>query len=161
MAIATCSLALGAFQPANAGETADARVSAALDSAGLKYEVTSDNTYKVTITLQGGRTQVVLIDSETSKINGSDLEFREVYALGYKTNGALSGEIANKMMTQSHAKKIGSWEMIAENNTAKLLIFTAKVDAKLNGKNLAKIISSVGLVADQMEKDLTNGGDEY
>jgi hypothetical protein len=161
MAISTCVIVLSAIHPANAG-VADRRVKEALDSAGLQYEVTSDNTYKVTISIEGGRSQVVLIDSDTSKINGANLEFREVYSLGYKSKAPLSKEITNKLMAQSHDKKIGSWELIQEaGNVNKLVVFTAKIDAEMNGKNLDRIIKSVGLVADDMENELTNGKDEY
>jgi hypothetical protein len=159
IAIATCSIGFGTFHSANAAED-DGRVKQALDSAAVEYTVTQDKTYKVVIKIKGGRTQVVLIDSKTSKIKGTNMEFREVYALAYQFNAALSGEMANKMMAQSHDKKIGAWEIIEGSSGIKLAVFTAKVDAELNGVNLSKIINSVGLVADQMENDLS-GKDEY
>jgi opacity protein-like surface antigen len=157
--VAMTSLAMGVLQPANAAEQEDGRVRAALDKAGLKFEVTKDKTFKVIIKLNGGRTHVVLIDSDTSKINGTNMEFREVYALAYKVDGELSADLSNKMMKQSHDKKIGAWEIIQGNGTS-LAVFTAKVDAGLNDTNLAKIISSVGLVADTMEDEIS-GKDEF
>jgi hypothetical protein len=160
MAIVTCSIVIGTFRAANAVE-ADTRVGAALESAGVKYEITKDKTYKVIINLKDGRTQVILIDSDTSKIKGTNMEFREVYSLAYMVTGSLSQEIANKMMMQSHDKKIGAWEIIGqEGNSNKLVVFTAKIDAEMNGANLRKIINSIGLIADQMEGELT-GKDEY
>jgi hypothetical protein len=62
------------------------------------------------------------------------------------------------MMKEYHNKKIGVWELIQGNGTT-LAVFTAKVDAELNDTNLAKIINSVGLVADTMEAEIS-GKDE-
>jgi hypothetical protein len=161
MAIVTCSIVISTFRSADAIE-ADARVRKALESAGLKYEIASDNTYKITIGLDNGRTQVVLVDSDTNKLNGAKMEFRDVYSLGYKVNGALSQEIANKMMMQSHDKKIGAWEIFTQKDDSnRFAMFTAKIDAEMNGTNLKKIIESVGSIADDMEKELTNGKDDY
>jgi hypothetical protein len=162
VAIATASLVMGAFQPANAGaEQEDGRVRAALTKAGIEFQVTNDKTFKVTVTLKGGRTHVVLIDSNTSKIKGTNMEFREVYAMAHKVDGELPADLSNKMMKQSHDKQIGAWELIqGDNGGSGLAVFVAKVDAELNDVNLAKIINSVGLVADKMESEIT-GKDEY
>jgi hypothetical protein len=158
--VATLFVSIGSFYPiANAGET-DARVKAALEKAGIKYEITSDGDFKVLVTCPNDRTQVVLIDSNTNKMNGTTVELREVYALAYKSPGILSAELSDKMMRQSHEKKIGSWEIIRTNSNNNLAIFTAKVDAKLDENSLAKIINSIGLVADNMEKEISNK-DEY
>jgi opacity protein-like surface antigen len=159
VAIATASLALGALQPVNAAEQEDGRVRAALEKAGVEFTVTDDKTFKVIVKLKGGRTQVVLIDSNTSKIKGTNMEFREVYALAHKVEDNLPADLSNKMMKQSHDKKIGAWELIQGNGTS-LAIFTAKVDAGLNDTNIVKIINSVGLVADTMEEEIS-GKDEY
>ncbi|PSB55499.1 hypothetical protein C7B77_14855 [Chamaesiphon polymorphus CCALA 037] len=160
LVVATLSILLGSFYPsARAGET-DARVKAALEQAGMKYEVTSDGDFKVIVTCPNDRTQVVLINSNTNKINGTTVELREVYALAYKSPGLLSSEISDKMMRQSHDKKIGSWEIIRTSSNNNLAIFNAKIDAKLDDNSLVKIINSIGLVADNMEKELTNK-DEY
>jgi hypothetical protein len=160
VAIATASLVMGAFQPANAAaEEEDGRVRSALTKAGIEFQVTNDKTFKVIVKLKGGRTHVVLIDSNTSKINGTNMEFREVYAMAHKVEGELPGDLSNKMMKQSHDKKIGAWELIQGNGTS-LAVFTAKVDAELNDTNLAKIINSIGLVADTMESEIS-GKDDY
>jgi DNA integrity scanning protein DisA with diadenylate cyclase activity len=162
MAIATCSIVIDTFQVANAVEV-DARVGKALESAGVAYKIIpSDKTYKTSIKLKGGRSQVVLIDSDTSKVNGSNMEFREVYSLTYAIDGELSQEMANRVMMQSSSKKIGAWQIIKQQGSSnKLLVFTAKIDAEMSGANLKRIIDSVGLSADKMENELTNGKDDY
>jgi hypothetical protein len=159
IAIATVSIALGSLQHVNAAEQEDGRVRAALEKAGVEFQVTDDKTFKVIVKLKSGRTQVVLIDSNTSKIDGTNMEFREVYALAHKVKGNLPEELSNKMMKQSHDKKIGAWEII-QGSDNDLAVFTAKIDSNFNGKNLAKIINSVGLVADTMEQEISSK-DEY
>jgi hypothetical protein len=159
ISIATLALILGAIQPASTAEQEDGRVRAALVKAGVEFTVTNDKQFKVVIKLKNGRTHVVLIDSSTNKINGTNLEFREVYALAHKVDGILSETITNKMMKESHDKKIGAWELIANSSTS-LAVFTAKVDANLNDTSLARIINSVGLVADTMELEIS-GKDDY
>ncbi len=160
VAMATASLVMGTLHPANAAaEEEDGRVRAALTKAGVEFQVTNDKTFKVIIKLKGGRTQVVLIDSNTSTIKGTNMEFREVYALAHKVEGPLPGNLTNKMMKQSHDKKIGAWEII-EGNGSSLAVFTAKIDAGLNDTNLVKIINSIGLVADTMEEEISSQ-DEY
>ncbi len=160
IAIAMASVVMSASNPATAAaEQEDGRVRAALEKAGVEFKVTDDKTFKVIIKLKGGRTQVVLIDSNTSKIKGTDMEFREIYALAHKVQGDLPANLTNKMMKESHDKKIGAWEIIEGNGTS-LAVFTAKIDAGLNEINLSKIINSVGLVADTMESEIS-GKDEF
>jgi uncharacterized membrane protein YcgQ (UPF0703/DUF1980 family) len=159
ISMATLSLVLAAIQPASTAEQEDGRVRAALLKAGVEFTVTNDKNFKVIVNLRSGRTHVVLLDSSTSKINGTSMEFREIYAMGHKVEGGLSEVITNKMMKQSHDKKIGAWEIIAGSSTS-LAVFTAKVDANLNDTNLVKIINSVGLVADTMELEIS-GKDDY
>jgi hypothetical protein len=155
IALATSAILTTISSRATAGEV-DARIKSALEQAGIKYEITSDSDFKVLVPCKDNRTQVVLINSDTSKINDTNLEFREVYALAYKNNSSLPAEMSYKMMQESNRKKIGSWEIIkTSNGTTNLVVFNAKVPADTSSQNLVKIINSVGLVADEMEKSIT------
>ncbi|WP_310481019.1 hypothetical protein [Chamaesiphon sp. VAR_48_metabat_403] len=154
IALVTSTILATLGSGASAGEV-DARIRSALEQAGLKYEITSDSDFKVLIPCRDNRTQVVLINSDTSKINDTNLEFREVYALAYKNNSSLPADMSYKMMQESNRKKIGSWEIIKTSNGTNLVVFNAKISADTSSQNLAKIISSVGLVADEMEKTIT------
>jgi hypothetical protein len=154
IALATLTIFATLGSKANAGEV-DARMRSALEQAGLKYEITSDSDFKVLVPCKDKRTQVVLINSDTNKINDTNLEFREVYALAYKSKSALPAEMSNKMMQESNRKKIGSWEIIRTSGGINLAVFNAKIPADLSSENLVQIINSVGLVADEMEKTIT------
>jgi hypothetical protein len=151
--ITTSTILMTTGSNANAGEV-DARIRSALEQAGLKYEITSDSDFKVIVSCKDNRTQVVLINSDTSKINDTNLEFREVYALAYKSSNPLPAELSNRMMQESNRKKIGSWEIIKNSGGVNLVVFNAKIPADTIGQNLVKIINSVGLVADEIEKSI-------
>lgn len=153
--IATLSLVLGCFQPAYAG-TADPRVKATLDKAGLKYEITADGDFKVLMKFDDTRSQIILINSNTEKIKETNLEIREVYSAAYKTNGNLPLEIANQLMKDSQKRKIGAWELISMGNGTAMAVFNAKVGTDISGDNLEKVINLVGVRADVMEKELTS-----
>ncbi len=154
IAIATSTIFATLGSKADAGEV-DARIRSALEQAGIKYEITSDSDFKVLVPCRDKRTQVVLINSDTSKINDTNLEFREVYALAYKNNSSLPAEMSYKMMQESNRKKIGSWEIIKTSNGTNLVVFNAKIPADTSSENLVRIITSIGLVADEMEKSIT------
>jgi hypothetical protein len=153
--IATLSLLLAYLQPAAAG-TADPRVKAALDQAGLKYEMTADGDFKVLMRFDDTRTQIILINSNTERLKDTNLEIREVYSVAYKTNGNLPLEVANQLMKDSQKRKIGAWELISMSNGTAMAIFDAKVSADISGDNLEKVITLVGVRADVMEKELTS-----
>ncbi len=146
------------LQPAQAG-AADPRVKTALDKAGMKYELTDDGDYKVTLEFDDNRSQVVLINSNTEKLNDTNMEVREIYAVGYKATGSLTGEIANTMLKDSQKRKIGAWELVGLAGGKLLAVFNAKVNIDTSADNLAKIIQQVAIRADNMEKELTNKDD--
>jgi hypothetical protein len=152
--ITTLALGLSHLQPAVAG-TPDPRVKSALDRVGLKYELTKDGDYKVLLRFDDNRTQVVIINSNTEKINDTNIEIREVYSLSYRANGYLDATVANKMLKDSQDRKIGAWESIAVENST-LAVFNAKIPTSINAEDLNRIVRLVGIRSDVMEKELTN-----
>ena len=55
----------------------DVRVKDALDTVGLNYEVDEDNDFKLVIEFDDTRSQVVLVSSDTYRLD--ELEIREVW----------------------------------------------------------------------------------
>jgi hypothetical protein len=157
--IATLSLILGCLQPAYAG-TADPRIKAALDKAGLQYEVTSDGDFKVVFKFEDKRTQLILINSNTERLKETNMEIREIYSVAYKTSGNLPVEVANQLMKDSQKRKIGAWELINTNSGTSLAIFDAKIGADISNDNLMKVMRLVAIRADNMEQELT-GEDKF
>ncbi|MBE9013747.1 hypothetical protein IQ250_26520, partial [Pseudanabaenaceae cyanobacterium LEGE 13415] len=107
--------------------TPDARVKAALDKAGLKYEIDRDGDFKLVMELPNGRTQLVFVRSETQKLN-DNFEIREIISPAYKSNGELSKDIANRLLTDSARKKLGGWQTISDGNSS-IAILCSKVMA--------------------------------
>jgi hypothetical protein len=158
VSIATLSMFFANLSPAAAG-TPDTRVKAALTKAGLKYELTSDGDFKVTMKFEDGRTQVVLINSNTETLKDTNMEIREITAIAYKTSGNLPAEVANILMKDSQKRKIGAWEVIATSSGTSAAIFDAKIAADASGDNLVKVLQLVAIRADVMEKELTSKDD--
>jgi hypothetical protein len=157
--ISILSVLFSPIDPAHAG-TADAKVKAALDKAGLQYQVTGDGDFKVLINIDGKRTQQVVVFSNIEKINGTPMEIREIFSFAYKGSGTLSADIANKMMKDSRTKKIGAWELVSVNNGATIVAaFDAKIPADTNAESLVSVIQFVAISADLMEKEVTNKDD--
>ena len=148
---------------------ADPRVKAALDKIGYKYELTQDNDYKLVPiqTEQVGatpdgkprfRTQLVYVNSNTEKYG--TLEIREVLAPAFLSGGPLSAPVANRLLRENNSVKLGSWRLVAISsgpNAGKYLaMFAAQIGADSDAESLRLAIKSVILVADQIEKELTN-----
>jgi hypothetical protein len=152
--IIALSLCLGTLQPASAG-TADPRIKAVLDKAGLKYEITADGDFKVFMRFDDTRTQLILINSSTERLNETNMEIREVYSVAYRTSGVIPAEVANQLMKDSQKRKLGAWEVISLKNGTSMAVFDAKVNADISSENLEKVIRLVGIRADVMEKELT------
>jgi hypothetical protein len=151
---------------------ADPRVKAALDQMGYKYELDKNNDYKLTPirTEQTGtsadnkpiwRSQLVYVNSNTEKYGS--LEIREVLAPAFLSNGPLSAEIANRLLRENNTVKLGSWRVVLINsgpNAGKYLaMFAAQINAVSDSESLRLAIKSVILIADRMEKELTNADD--
>jgi hypothetical protein len=151
---------------------ADPRVKIALDRIGYKYELDTNNDYKLTPiqTEQTGtsadgkaiwRTQLVYVNSNTERYGA--LEIREVLAPAFLSNGPLSAEVANRLLRENNLVKLGSWRLVLINsgpNAGKYLaMFAAQINADSDSESLRLTIKSVILIADRMEKELTNADD--
>ena len=151
---------------------ADPRVKVALDSIGYKFEMTDDNDYKLlplqteqTGTTTDGkpshRSQLVYVNSNVEKYG--TLEIREVLAPAFLSNGPLSAAIANRLLRENNSVKLGSWRLVVINTGANagkyLAMFAAQIAADSDAESLRLSIQSVILIADRMEKELTDRDD--
>ena len=151
---------------------ADPRVKAALDQIGYKFELDSQNDYKLTPirTEQTGtsadgkpiwRSQLVYVNSNTERYGS--LEIREVLAPAFLSNGPLSAAVANRLLRENNTVKLGSWRIVVINSGPNaghyLAMFAAQINADSDAESLRLTIKSVILIADRMEKELTNADD--
>jgi hypothetical protein len=152
---------------------ADPRVKAALDEIGYKFELDTNNDYKLVPiqTEQDGttadgkpkwRSQLVYVNSNTEKYG--TLEIREVLAPAFLSNGPLSAAVANRLLRENNSVKLGSWRLVVINNGENagkyLAMYAAQIGADSDAESLRLTIKSVILIADRMEKELT-GADDY
>lgn len=141
-------------------KSGDKRVAAALDKAKLKYEVTDRGDFKLLYDLEDDRTQVVMIESGTE--NYDDLEIREVYAVAAKSDGAFDAETANALLIDNGNRKVGAWQVVVnDDDDEHTAIFSAQIDAGADADALSQVINAVVTTADEKEKELTDGEDEF
>lgn len=169
LGIATVALSVSAL----AAPPADQRIKAQLDSLGYKYDMTSDNDYKLvplqieqTGTKADGtaiwRTQLVYVDSNTEKYGS--LEIREVLAPAYLGDCPISASISDRLLHDNNTLKFGAWRSVdvktGQNAGKCLAMFAAQIPANADAETLRSTIKDVATVADKTEKELT-GTDDY
>jgi hypothetical protein len=136
----------------------DARMKAALDAGGFKYEVDSDGDFRISVSMGDGRKQIAFISSKTDKIQS--LEITEIFSAAYAVEGVLPGDVSNKLLLASRTRTLGAWEVV-KSGTKQLVVFSTKVQSNISPEDLKISILYTMVSADQMEKELTNGKDNF
>jgi len=140
------------------GVTFDARVKAALDELGLKYEIDKDGDFKLVFEFEeDGRSQLGYINSKTEHFE--QFEIREIWSPAYQSAEPFSARVANRLLEDSFSKKLGGWQTML-NNGQNVAVFAAKVSADSDPTSLYAAIRLVYATADEMEKELL-GTDDY
>jgi len=139
-------------------DSPDPRVEKALKSLGLKYEVDKDGDYKLIYAVEGERTQVIFIISQTQKLG--KLEIREIWSPVAKFTSAPPATLSQALLEQNASFKIGSYQY-KKGGSAQFLVFTAHLPANISPEELGSVLSGVASTADAAEKEITGGGDDY
>jgi hypothetical protein len=129
--------------------SSDDRVSRALRKLDYKFEVTKKSNFRVGFRLESGRTQIVMINSRTSKFGS--LEVREIWAPAYDGPAPFPARVSRQLLQANATKKIGGWQV-----SETLAVFSAKVDADASAAELNSVLRAVATIADKMEKTLTS-----
>jgi hypothetical protein len=155
MFLALAALAIAIPAGAAAG-TPDASVKAALEAADVPYELDSDGDYKVLVNYESeGRTQLVYVRSAVE--TWGKHRVREVWSYAYEAPSEQFGAlVANRLLDASNQVKLGSWV-----KQKKRALMVVKIDANASAEELANAISFAAEVADEMEKELTDGKDAF
>jgi hypothetical protein len=156
LAILAGWVAVASGQSPAASGAVDARVVAALKTAGLAYAL-DDGDFRLTFTLADGRTQHAWVASKTAKI--SKLEFRDVWSVAYRGQGQLPANLATRLLTENVRMVMGAWQ-VNQSKDEYLLVFSYPVAADADAETLQEVIEAVTLSADRMEKELT-GKDDF
>lgn len=132
----------------------DGRVRAALDEAGLRYVVDEDGDFQLLFELEDGRSQVVVINSKVETVG--PFAVREVWTGAYKARRYLPKKVANLLLLDSFAHKVGAWAAVANNRREVMAVFTVKIDADTPAEALSSAVHAVTAVGDAMEHRLTD-----
>lgn len=135
----------------------DTRVRTRLDALGLKYAVSPNGRFQMVFKTGEERTQIVVVESRTSKLVG--VEIREVSAPAVVVKGALGEALARQLLEHNDAVKIGAWRIRVEAEETQI-IFSAQIAAETDNDTLAVTIQAVAETADKLERDVT-GKDEW
>jgi len=144
-------------EPGPTQPKADARVLRALADAKLKYSVNKFGDCELLFSLDDDRTQVVFVNSETE--HWGEMEIRSVWAFGYLSKTRLSQAKLERLLKQNGKLKSGAWHL-SDGETIGA-VFSVKVAADCDGNALRTVATGVAEQADEMEKLLTSGSDEY
>jgi hypothetical protein len=141
-------------------KTGDPRVAKLLDILNLKYRVDAEGDYQVSFRLEHDRHQTVFIRSATSNLG--PLEIREVFSVGYESEGPLPGDVANALLVHNAHVKLGAWSLLRSSSTNHCFAaFTAQIAADTDPASLLTTITAVVETADKAESLLTDGGDKF
>jgi hypothetical protein len=144
-----------AGQP-DAAVAPDARVEANLKGAGLAYTLDGGD-FRLNYDLPDGRSQLVWVASKTSTLD--KLEIRDIWSVAYRAKGALSYEMALRLLMENARMILGAWQ-VNQGQDEYLVVFSAPVSATADASTLQEVIEIVTLSADRIERELT-GKDEF
>ncbi len=144
-------------QVGGAKKTGDSRIAELLREAELKYTVDNDGDFRLVNSLEGGRTQVAFIISNTSTLGL--LEIREIWSAAYSSKAPLSAEVANRLLEQNSKVKLGAWQ-VRKMGDNYIVMFVAQIAATTDRLALLVALHAVTATADQMENELT-GKDDF
>jgi hypothetical protein len=135
----------------------DARVKKLLDARKIDYEISRSGNFRVNFSLPNGRSQPVLIMSETYRY--MNLEIREILSPAYKSAAPFTAEVADRLLSDNNEKKLGAWVMQKEKE-GYCAVFVTKVPADCDDAYFISALRLTLQAADEMKKELT-GKDEF
>jgi hypothetical protein len=136
----------------------DSRVKNQLDALGLKYSMTDNGNYKVVFDMGEGRTQLVVIYSNTYNYNG--MEVREITSTAMSTTDkkGFTQPTLFDLLERNQTYKIGAWQI--NGGTAPFILeFGIRMSANSSQSVFDELIRLAARMADELEQELTSGDD--
>ena len=90
----------------------DERVRNALQGLDLAYSLSDDGLFSLEFALRRGRTQIVFISSDTTRVG--KWELRQVYAYGYTGPDELPPNLYALLLASNSEAPVGSWATFAD-----------------------------------------------
>lgn len=135
---------------------ADPRVKRLLDKADLKYEIDRDGDYKMINRFDNNRTQLVFVNSRTVRLG--EMEIREIWSVGYVSDGVMPDEIVKDLLEANCKVKLGGWEL-RRFSGKEAGVFRAQIAADTDELSLLMTLQAVSKTADDMEQEHLNNDD--
>ena len=161
VSVALCSLGTIAFAELKEidSERGDSRVRKALESCKVKYTVDSDNDFRVSWTVSGGRDHVVFVNSNTETYSSGegigDIELREIWAVGF-ISANISESNLRSLLERNATYKVGAWALSKQKDGRYIAKFVIQVPADCRGSVLRQFTHLVAKTADEIEKIATD-----
>ncbi|RMF91904.1 MAG: hypothetical protein D6741_15525, partial [Planctomycetota bacterium] len=132
-----------------AAKQGDERIGKLLDEINWKYEVDSDGDYKLIFRFEDDRTQIVFVNSNTSKLG--PLEIREVWAPSFRM-GPNPRPADNQALLEANDKvKLGAWRVVKAGDDY-VAVFAIQIAADADRETLRTAVDAASVTADQMEQ---------
>ncbi|SUS05928.1 conserved hypothetical protein [uncultured Defluviicoccus sp.] len=135
----------------------DPRVERLLESLSLKYQTTSAGDFKLQFDLGGGRSQTVIVNSNTETFGR--LEIREVASLGLFLQSVPDPAIMLYLLRENGSIKLGAWRVL-RGDEGTLVIFAAHISADTDAETLMSVMKLVMRAADELEEKFS-GDDRF
>jgi hypothetical protein len=132
----------------------DPRLKRQLDMSGLRYTVSDEGNAKVLIEYDDGRSQLVVINSETDA--AGSYEDRDVWSGVLVTDGKLEQWVGQTLLEANGEMKIGAFAMVGTT-----VIFKADAPTECTPDALKTIIRLVAGTAESWEERLAGGSDRF
>lgn len=136
----------------------DTEIEEMLIRRNMNYSVmsSSENEFRIETNLGNGRSQGGFIDSRVRKINGD--YYRDIMALVLVTTEMPSAETLFHILEVNEKLEQGFFEMF-HNGTDYVVRYKNRVHADLKERTLIDAYFYGITVSDQLEKEITDGGD--
>lgn len=138
---------------------ADPAVGLTLDEVKANYEIVEDGDYKLTVGFDDKRSQVVFVSSVVETLG--KMPIREVWSIAnLYVPGNETADVAVALLKDAAGKILGGWQL-RDFGDRLGLIYCMQVPAGLDAEGLRTAYQQTAIIADEKEKELTGGKDDF
>ena len=133
----------------------DYRIKSKLENLGIKYQITDKGNFKVIFDMGQGRTQMVVINSNTYEYGG--MEIREITSIAAIVDSKYDFNQNNlfRLLELNETYKLGAWQ-INGGTSPYILQYALRISANSTQSVLDDLIRLAAKTADEMEQKLTS-----
>jgi hypothetical protein len=164
-AFAVCLIAPSALVLAAPAEdavgraNADPAVGLTLDELKANYEIVEDGDYKLTVGFDDKRSQVVFVSSVVESLG--KMAIREVWSIAnLYVPGNQTADVAVALLKDAAGKILGGWQL-RDFGDRLGLVYCMQLPAGLEAEGLRTAYQQTAIIADEKEKELTDGKDDF